>query len=340
MAKPSGGQSSRRVTTPSPSLTMSEDSPPVTGVLLDSASLNRDDLDFFPLHALPVQWTIHSHTAPDTLDQHLEDATIVLCNKVIITAETLAKHPHIRLICVLATGMNNIDLDACAVRGVMVKNVQGYGTDSVAQHVFGLLLQLARQFPAYACAVADGRWSHSPDFCLLDFPIVDLTQRTLGIVGYGELGKAVAKLAKAFGMHVVISERPGRTRTRPGRTSFDETLKSVDILSLHCPLDDSNQHLINAATLAAMKPGAWLVNTARGGLVDEKALAHALDNGVIAAAALDVLSQEPPPLDHPLLSPERSNLVITPHIAWAARKARQTIIGLTAENVAQYLRES
>ncbi len=311
--------------------------PQLTGVILDTASLDRDDLDFSPLLDLPVQWTFHRRTSPSQRRDHIADADIVVCNKVVIDAETLEACPGIQLVCVLATGLNNIDLEACTARGIAVKNVRGYGTASVAQHVFSLILTLARSLPQYGEAVARGDWSRSEDFCLLDYPIDDLSEKTLGIVGYGELGRAVATLGEAFGMRIIIAERPGATTCRPGRCSFAETLKNADILSLHCPLTEDNHHLIDAAALAAMKPTAWLINTARGPLVDETALLYALDQGIIAAAALDVLSTEPPPADHPLLQHPRANLLITPHIAWAARSARQNIIRLTAENIRDHL---
>ncbi len=307
-------------------------------VMLDRASLDRGDLDLQPLLDLPLKWRLFDKTAPAQLDTHLDDAQIILTNKVVLDRNTLLRHREIRLICVLATGMNNIDLEAAQDLGIQVTNVTGYGTSSVVQHVFMLMLQLVRKQPQYRRAVASGAWSRSEQFCLLDYPISDLASLTLGIIGYGELGHAVAQLAEAFGMSVLISERKGQT-PRPGRLRFDEVITTADIISLHCPLTPETTNLIDAQVLQAMRPDAWLINTARGGLVDENALADALDNGSIAGAALDVLSEEPPPADHPLLIQPRDNLIITPHIAWAARSARQKIIELTAENIAAFLQQ-
>jgi len=308
------------------------------GVILDLASLDRGDLELGALLELLPQWGVFDRTPPERLDDHLAGAAVALTNKVVIDRATIQRHPELRLICVLATGMNNIDLDAAAERGITVKNVSGYGTPSVSQHVFMLILMLARQQQRYRRAVERGDWSRSDQFCLLDYPIEDLTGKALGIIGHGELGRAVARLGEAFGMTPLIAERKGR-QPRPGRLPFERVVAEADVLSLHCPLTPETAGLIDAAVLAAMKPTAWLINTARGGLIDEAALAAALNGGDIAGAALDVLSKEPPPPDHPLLTP-RDNLIVTPHIAWAARSARQRIIDLTADNIRSFLAES
>lgn len=307
--------------------------------MLDRASLDRGDLDLQALLTLPLAWTLFDHTTMAQRDAHLDGAQIVLTNKVVIDRPMMARHRQIELICVLATGTNNIDLDAARDFGITVKNVSGYGTSSVVQHVFMLMLELVRRQPEYQQAVAEGAWHRSDQFCLLDFPIEDLATLTLGIVGYGELGRAVAKTAAAFGMDILIAERKGQT-PRPGRHPFDTVIAQADIVTLHCPLTAETQNLIDATVLEAMQPTAWLINTARGGLVDETALAHALDQGSIAGAALDVLSQEPPPLDHPLLARPRDNLIVTPHIAWAARSARQKIIALTQQNIVAFLQQN
>ncbi len=306
------------------------------GVILDQATLDRDDLDFSPLLALLPEWKIYAQTHPDELDARLDDADIILTNKVVLDRATLLRHPSIRLICVLATGTNNIDLAAAQELGITVKNVTAYGTASVTQHVFLLILTLARHQCGYQNAVQQGRWQHSDQFCLLDYPIEDISGKTLGIVGYGELGKSVAATAPAFGLEVLVAERTGRP-CRPGRQPLDEVLARADILTLHCPLTADTRQMINRQTLATMKTNAWLINAARGALIDETALAHALDNGIIAAAALDVLATEPPPPNHPLLNKSRSNLIVTPHIAWAARTARQRILELTCDNIQTYL---
>ena len=306
------------------------------GVILDKATLDRDDLDFSPLLALLPKWTLFDQTHPADLDEHIGDAEIILTNKVTLDHGTLQRHPRIRLICVLATGTNNIDLDAANELGIDVRNVTAYGSRSVTQHVFLLILSLARRQRQYVEAVEQGRWSRSEHFCLLDYPIEDISGKTLGIIGYGELGRAVAKMAEAFGMETRIAERAGRP-PRPGRLPLQTVIGNADILSLHCPLTPETANMINADTLNAMKDSAWLINTARGGLVDAPALVNALDHGIIAAAALDVLATEPPPADHPLLARPRDNLIITPHIAWAARSARQRIIELTCDNIRAFL---
>ncbi len=305
------------------------------GVILDLASLDRGDLELGPLLELLPEWGVFDRSPPEQLDDHLAGAAVALTNKVVIDRATMRRHPELRLICVLATGMNNIDLDAATERGIAVKNVTAYGASSVSQHVFMLILMLARQQQRYQWAIERGDWSRGDHFCLLDYPIEDLAGKTLGIIGYGELGRAVARLGEAFGMTPLIAERKGRP-PRPGRLPFEQVVAEADVLSLHCPLTPETAGLIDATTLAAMKPTAWLINTARGGLIDEPALARALDRGDIAGAALDVLSEEPPPPDHPLLA-LRDNLIVTPHIAWAARSARQRIIDLTADNIRAFL---
>ena len=306
------------------------------GVILDRATLDRNDLDFTQLLALLPSWTLHDQTSPDELDSRLDGTGIILTNKVVLTRETLQRHPDIKLICVLATGTNNVDLAAATELGIEVRNVKGYGTASVTQHVFSLILSLARHLCQYQTAVQEGRWSHSSQFCLLDYPIEDISGKTLGIVGYGELGQAVAGMASAFGLNVMVAER-ANTPCREGRLPLEQVIAQADIVTLHCPLTAATENMINAETLAAMKTSAWLINTARGPLVDEAALAHALDNGVITAAALDVLSSEPPNPQNPLLNRRRDNLIVTPHIAWAARTARQKIIELTLANIREFL---
>lgn len=304
--------------------------------LLDLATIDRNDLDLSPLFELIPEWDIHQQTRPDQLDDRLRDVEIVLVNKVVIDEATLRRHPRLKLICVLATGTDNIHTTAATELGIKVRNVRAYGTRSVTQHVFMLLLSLARHQRDYLQAVADGAWSHSDSFCLLDYPIEEISGQTLGIVGFGELGRAVARMGEAFGMRIMVAERKGHP-TRDGREPFERVITEADVLSLHCPLTDETKQIIDRDTLKQMKSTAWLINTARGGLIDELALADALDNGEIAAAAVDVLSQEPPPADHPLLVPKRPNLLVTPHIAWAARSARQRVIELTAENIRHFL---
>ena len=214
-------------------------------------------------------------------------------------------------------------------------NVTAYGTDAVAQHTLALMLALCNRLPDYSRAAVDGRWSASPTFCLIDFPVRDLAGSTLGIIGYGELGRAVAQRAAAFGMHVLVAE--GQGGPAPGRTPLPELLARADIVSLHGLLTSATEKLINAERLAEMKRGAILINTARGGLVDEAALADALRSGQLAAAGLDVLSVEPPPASHPLLAPDIPNLLITPHCAWASRQARQRLLDATVDNIRRFI---
>ena len=308
---------------------------PASAVFLDYQSLRPLDLSMERLLALPVQWRLHDFTsAADTLSR-IGDAEIVVCNKVVLDAGIIAAAPRLRLIAVTATGTNNIDREAAAARGIAVMNVQAYGTAAVAQHTMALLLALSNRLPDYARAAHEGSWSRSPMFCLLDYPMLDLAGKKLGIVGYGELGQAVGRLAQAFGMELLVAQ--GQGGPQPGRLPLAQVLAGADVLSLHCLLSPATEWMINAATLAHMKPGALLVNTARGGLVDEAALAAALRSGHLGGAALDVLSVEPPPLDHPLLAPDIPNLLITPHCAWASPAARQRLLDLTTDNIAAFL---
>lgn len=308
------------------------------GVILDLDTLDRGDLDLSPLKDLIPDLISFANTSPEELDARLVDQDIVLTNKVVLNKETLERHPHIRFIGVLATGMNNIDLAAAEELGIAVRNVKAYGTPSVVQHVYSLILSLARSQKAYLRAVESGRWGAQDKFCLLDHPIEDLTGKTLGVIGYGELGQGVARVAPTFGMDVLVAERPG-AEPRNGRVPFDEVVENSDVLTLHCPLTPENEGFVNAALLARMKPTGWLINTARGALVNEKDLANALDQGVISAAALDVLAEEPPRphSPSPLLDKPRDNLLITPHIAWAAVSARQKVVELSSENIKEFL---
>lgn len=308
----------------------------MTAVFLDRDSLHPDDLDFSALTAVCPDLVCYAQTAPADTAARLRTATIAISNKVDLTADVIAAAPQLRLIAITATGVNNVDLAAARARDIAVCNVTGYGTASVAQHTFALLLMLSNRLRDYSRDAVNGRWSASPAFCLLDYPVLELAGKTLGIVGYGGLGRAVAKLAEAFGMTVQIAARPGEPVT-DGRTPLNELLPQVDVLSLHCLLTPTTAQLLNAERLARLKPGALLVNTARGGLIDEKALAAALRSGQLGGAALDVLTVEPPPADHPLLAPDLPNLVLTPHCAWASREARQRLLDGTAANIRAFL---
>ncbi len=301
-------------------------------VFLDLSSLGPSDLDFTALQACADELVTYDHTNPQQVVDRLQGADIAIVNKVVLNAEILAQLPQLKHIQVAATGTNNIDLVQAQKQNISVQNCQAYGVDSVAQHALMLMLTLSTRLLDYREAIQAGQWSQSRNFCLLDFPVESLAGKTLGIVGYGELGKGVAKLAEAFGMGVIISTRPGQA-SYDDRLSLDELLPQVDILSLHCPLTPETQNLIALPQLQAMKSSALLINCARGGIVNEADLIVALQNQDIAGAATDVLSVEPPPADHPLLQYQANNLIITPHSAWASRKARQTIVQQLANNV-------
>ncbi|MCY1347407.1 Glycerate dehydrogenase [compost metagenome] len=304
-------------------------------VFLDHASLDLGDLDMQPLHDAFGELLLHDQTAAGDVAARLQGAQVAISNKVLIDAESIRQCPQLKLILLTATGTNNVDLAAASERGIVVSNCRGYGTPSVAQHTLMLLLNLATRQADYRDAVRAGRWQQSTQFCLLDFPIVELQGKTLGLLGHGELGGAVAKLAEAFGMRVLLGALPGRP-PRADRLPLDELLPQVDALTLHCPLTESTRNLIGQRELDLMKPGAFLVNTARGGLVDEQALADTLRRGHLGGAALDVLTVEPPKDGNPLLAPDIPRLIVTPHNAWGSREARQRIVGQVAENAAAF----
>ncbi len=304
-------------------------------VFLDQASLDLGDLDLNPLHTTFGELQLHEQSRPEQVLERLRGASVAIINKVVLDAATLAACPQLKLILVAATGTNNVDLAAARALGICVSNCQAYGTQSVAQHTLMLLLALAGSLPDYQRAVAAGRWQQAAQFCLLDFPIIELEGKTLGLLGHGELGSAVSRLAQAFGMRVLLGQLPGRP-TRVDRVPLAELLPQVDALSLPCPLTEQTRHLIGAAQLAAMKPSALLLNTARGGLVDEPALAAALRAGRLGGAAFDVLSVEPPSAGNPLLAADIPRLIITPHCAWGSREARQRIVLQLAENALGY----
>ena len=302
------------------------------GVFLDLATLDRGDIDLGPLHRACPQWDLYAETEPGVRAERIRDATLVVSNKVVLDRNTLSAAERLRLICIAATGTNNLDLDAARERGIRVSNVTGYATQAVVQHVFSLILALTTRLLEYRQAVSEGGWGRSRQFCLLDFPIRELAGRTLGILGYGELGRAVGRLGEAFGMHVRVAQRPGGS-PQAGRAPLDELLQEADVLSLHCPLTESTRNLIGERELRLMKPDAILINTARGGIVDEGALADALRRGHPGGAGIDVLTVEPPRDGNPLLAPDIPNLIVTPHVAWASREARQRLLNEVAENI-------
>ncbi|MBP0952569.1 MULTISPECIES: 2-hydroxyacid dehydrogenase [Pseudomonas] len=304
---------------------------PGKAVFLDHTSLDLGDLDLATLRESVGELVLHATTGPEQVVERLKGAQVAISNKVVIDASTFAACPDLKLVLVTATGTNNIDLVSAREHGVTVCNCQGYGTPSVAQHTLLLLLALATRLPDYQQAVHQGLWQKSKQFCLLDFPIVELEGKTLGLLGHGELGGAVARLAEAFGMRVLLGQVPGRP-ARADRLPLAELLPQVDALTLHCPLNDNTRDMIGAHELSLMKPHALIVNTARGGLINEQALADALRNGHLGGAASDVLSVEPPVAGNPLLAGDIPRLIITPHSAWGAKEARQRIVSQVTEN--------
>lgn len=305
-------------------------------VFLDYTALDQQDLDFSPLKAVLPELILYPSTAPEQVVERLIDAEIAITNKVYLTADILAQLPKLKLILVAATGVNNVDIHAAQAQGIVVSNCQGYGTTSVAQHAIALMFALATNLVRYHNAVQQGRWQKSALFCFLDYPIVELSGKTLGVLGYGELGKEVARLAEALGMKVLVGNLPNRPE-HAERLPLHELLPQVDILTLHCPLTEQTQNLIGEAELSLMKPSAFLINTARGGIVNEQALAQALQQGKIAGAATDVLTVEPPKQGNILLDSELPNLIITPHSAWGSVQARQRIVEQLAENAAAFV---
>lgn len=304
-------------------------------VVLDGFTLNPGDLSWAELKSLgPCE--IHDRTPPAALLRRAADAEIILTNKAVLTRADLGRLPRLKYIGVLATGTNVVDLAAARERGIPVTNVPAYGTKSVAQATFSLLLELAHHAGHHAESVRVGRWNNCADWCYWDFPLVELDGLTLGIVGFGRIGRAVADLGRAFGMNI-LAHNPS-PKTAPPFIQFVE-LETLfcesDVISLHCPLTAQTRNLVNTERLAVMKPTALLLNTSRGPLVDEHALAATLNEGKIAGAGLDVLSVEPPPADHPLLCAK--NCIITPHQAWATRAARTRLMSIAVENVRAFL---
>ena len=302
------------------------------GVFLDLASLAEQDLDLSGFDALFDDWQMYPRTLPAERLDRIGNADVVVTNKVVIDEATLTAAAQLKLVCLTATGYNNVAIDSARERGIVVSNAVGYATDSVAQHVFALILAHHTRLFEYNAAVRRGDWSRSSQFGLLDYPVRELRGMTLGIVGHGELGQGVRRLAEAFGMRVLVSQRPGGS-SAPGRVALEQVLRESDVLTLHVPLLESTHHLIDADALASMKPTALLINTARGAVVDNAALAEALRRGQIGGAGIDVLDVEPPPLDHPLLAEDVPNLIVTPHSAWAGRQARQNVVDETIANI-------
>jgi len=303
------------------------------GVFLDRDTLDRSDLDFSQIENTLPEWDFFATTSAEQSAERIHDAEVVVTNKVVIDRALLLASPRLKLICVAATGTNNIDLEAAEQHGVTVCNARGYATPSVVQHTFTLILALTTHLSQYQEAIQRGDWQLSPHFCLLEYPFHELAGKTLGVIGYGELGHAVADVARAFGMNILISQRPGSQDCPPDRVPLATLLSEADIVSLHCPLTSDTHHLISSRELGLMKHSALLINTARGGIVDEQALATALQEGSIKGAGVDVLTQEPAQDDNPLLALHIPNLIITPHIAWASVQARQRLLNEISLNI-------
>lgn len=305
-------------------------------VYLDYQALDKNDLDFSQLDEVFAELILYPMSAPEQVLERVKDADVIISNKVVIDSNTIEQCQNLKLILISATGTNNVDLIKAKEKGVVVCNCQGYGTAAVAQHTMSLMLALATSLLKYDRAVQQGQWNQSPIFCLLDYPIVELSDKTLGIVGYGELGQAVAKLAEAFGMRVLVAALPNRP-SDASRVPFDELLTQVDFLSLHCPLTEETRDLIGEKEFNSMKNSAFLINCARGGVVNEAALKTALLDHQIAGAATDVLTVEPPKNGNILLDPTIPNLIITPHSAWGSVDARQRIVNQMLENVQGFI---
>jgi glycerate dehydrogenase len=310
------------------------------GVLLDRDTIDAGgDIDFAVLESIFSQWQAYDYTLSDDVVERIDGANVIISNKVMLDEKALRSVPDLKLVCIAATGTNNVDLEAAKALSIPVCNVRGYATPTVSQHALALILALSTRLIDYHEAVRSGRWQQARQFCLLDYPIRELAGKTLGIVGYGELGKGVARLGKALGMKLLIAQRPGGS-AQPGRVPLDELLRQVDVLSLHCPLTSETRNLIGAREFALMKRDAILINTARGGIVDEQALADALRQGRIGGAGIDVLTVEPPAKGNVLLDPDIPNLIVTPHSAWASRETRQRLVDELATNIRAFLKGS
>jgi len=307
-----------------------------TGVFLDVQSVDRGDLDLTGLKASLPAWKFFETTSAPQVGERIKTAHVVIANKAPLMRQELSQARELKLICVAATGTNNVDLQAAAEANITVCNVRDYATASVVQHVFMLILNLSTRFVEYHDAVRAGRWQSSEQFCLLDYPFQEIAGKTLGIVGYGVLGHAVAQAAAAFGMQVIIADHKGAA-PRPGREAFDTVLQQADVITLHCPLTSATRNLIDDAELAMMKPEALLINCARGGVINEAALVRALQQKRLAGAAVDVLTEEPPVHGNVLLQAALPNLIVTPHIAWASRQSRQRLLDEIVKNIKAFL---
>ncbi|MFK5925952.1 MAG: D-2-hydroxyacid dehydrogenase [Desulfuromusa sp.] len=305
-------------------------------VILDGYTLNPGDLDWSPLKELG-SCVIHPRTEVEQIVDRAQDAEILLTNKTVLSAATLAVLPKLKYIGVLATGVNVVDLEAAKKHNIIVTNVPGYSTQSVAQMVFALLLEMTQHVGHHAGMVQQGDWVTCTDFSFRDRPLVELAGKTLGVVGYGQIGQQVARIARAFGMEVLVqTAHPEKylQQTEHEFVDIDKLFSDSDVISLNCPLTEATENLVDTAHLARVKQGALLINTGRGQLINEEAVAEALEEGYLGGYATDVLSQEPPTADNPLFS--APNCIITPHIAWATAEARQRLLDIVVTNIAAF----
>ena len=306
---------------------------PLQIVVLDRDTLVNRPFDFDFPHTLSSYGTTEAH---ETLAR-IRGADIVITNKVVISAQAFAENPQLKLVAVTATGVNNVDVEAAKQNGTAVCNIRAYGNESVAEHAFMMMITLMRNLPAYQRDVAAGLWENSPFFCHLGAPMRDLNGKTLAIFGRGNIGKTLATYAQAFKMNVVFAEHKNAQSVRDGYVSFDEAIRSADVVSLNCPLTPQTANMIGEAELQQMKPGAILINCGRGGLVDEAALVAALKYGQIGGAGFDVLTQEPPRDGNPLLKARLPNLIVTPHIAWASQEAANRLFDILVDNINRFV---
>ena len=306
---------------------------PLHIVVLDRDTLVNRPFDFDFPHTLSSYGTTEAH---ETLER-IRGADIVITNKVVISAQAFAENPQLKLVAVTATGVNNVDVEAAKQNGTAVCNIRAYGNESVAEHAFMMMITLMRNLPAYQRDVAAGLWENSPFFCHLGAPMRDLNGKTLAIFGRGNIGKTLATYAQAFKMNVVFAEHKHAETVRDGYVSFDEAIRSADVVSLNCPLTPQTANMIGEAELQQMKPGAILINCGRGGLVDEAALVAALKYGQIGGAGFDVLTQEPPRDGNPLLKARLPNLIVTPHIAWASQEAANRLFDILLDNINRFV---
>jgi glycerate dehydrogenase len=312
------------------------------GIFLDFKTIDNADMDMSTLQSELVELQLNDFTHSKDISVQIKNKQVVISNKVLLDEKILKASTSLKLVCIAATGMNNIDLHAAKACGIVVCNVENYANESVTQHVFGLILSLIRSFPAYKISLDNNTWQQSFSFSLLNHNIENLNDKVLGIIGYGALGKAVEKMALCFGMKVIIAEHKGvpTSKVRTGRFLFNDVLEQADVITLHCPLTNETKRLISTLELKKMKTSSILINTARGGVVDELALLTALNNKIIRAAGIDVLEQEPPTNNSILFSDNSNtlnNLIITPHIAWASRQSRQNLLNKIAENINYFI---